>query len=467
MKLKVHEYRLKLNDKIMSKTTLKYLGIITMTLATFGCSKDDPITVVPDPVQEEPQPEDPKQEDPVVLPTLTSINPTNGPKATLVSISGGNFGTDTSKVKVFFNEQEATLETVTDTTITSMVPVGAGTGVVKVIVDGHELTGPEFEYELTVEVTTFAGSQLGDVDGIGTAAMFELPSRATIDPQGNLYITDFDNHKIKIISPEGEVSTLAGSTKGFVDGPATTAKFHRPMGIVLDKIGNVFVTEVNNHKIRKISPSGEVTTLAGGELGFADGNGVAAQFARPHGLAIDHDNNLYVADTDNNRIRKISPFGVVSTLAGSEEGFEDGAVKDAKFNRPMDIVFDQDHNLYVAEFGNNCIRKITPDGMVTTLTGGIEGFQDGVLAEAKFNSPFGLTIDPLGNLYVAEFNNHKIRKITSSGLVTTLAGGEEGFADGSGESAQFNSPTGIFHAPDGTIYVMDNSNHKIRKITQE
>jgi len=454
------------------KSITKYLGIIAMTLTIVGCGKDDSIDIVPDPVQEEPeqeepQPEDPKQEDPVVLPTLTSVDPAKGPKATLVTIEGTLFGTDASKVKVFFNEQEATVQTVTETAITSMVPVGAGTGVVKVIVDGHELAGPDFEYELTVLVSTLAGGIPGDADGQGTAAKFDTPSHMTMDSQGNIYVSDFSNHKVKIIGPNADVATLAGSTFGFADGTGTLAKFEQPTGIVMDEVGNIFVADRNNHRIRKIHPSGEVSTIAGGEKGFADGIGTAAQFDNPNGLAIDKDANLYVADAGNHKIRKISPLGEVSTVAGSEAGFEDGTWIDAKFNGPKAIVVDQESNLYVADEKNNSIRKITPDGMVTTLTGGTEGFQDGVLAEAKFHGPTGLAIDTLGNMYVAEFGNHKIRKIATSGVVSTLAGGEEGFADGAGDTAQFDSPFGILLAPDGTLYVGDSGNFRIRKITQE
>jgi len=448
------------------KTSLKYLGIITMILATFGCSKDDPITVVPDPLQKEPVKEDPKQEDPVILPTLTSIDPTKGPKATLVTIEGTLFGTDASKVKVFFNEQEATVQTVTDTTITSLVAVGAGTGSVKVIVDGHELAGPEFEYELTVEVSTLAGSIEGDLDGTAEAAMFNLPASATLDSQGNFYLTDLGNHKIKTISPSGEVTTLAGSTP-FTDGPANNGSFNNPVGIAIDEIGNVFVADRLNHSIRRITRAGEVSTLAGGEQGFADGIGPAAQFDRPSGLAIDQDNNLYVTDSGNNKIRKIDPRGHVSTLAGSTKGSADGPSSIAKFNFPVGIVVDQGLNLYVADQDNHSIRRISADGAVTTLAGGIQGFQDGSLAAAKFNQPTGLAFDSLGNLYVADLSNNRIRKISPQGIISTLAGGVDGFQDGSGSDSLFKRPFGLVVDAQNNVYVMDAENHRIRKITQE
>jgi len=455
------------------KSIAKYLGIIAMTLTIVSCGKDDPIDMVPDPVQEEPKQEEPKQEDPQpedpqpedsVVPTLTSIDPTSGPKTTLVTILGEHFGTDTSKIKVFFNEQEATIQTVADSIIKAEVPIGAGTGTVKVQVDSLELMGPEFEYELTVLVSTLAGSVQGDRDGTGTEAKFNVPARGVLDAQGNLYITDFGNHKIKKISPSGVVTTFAGSTQGFADGPSTSAKFTNPLGIVMDELGNIFVADNINHRIRRITPSGEVSTIAGSEQGFADGIGGAAQFSFPSGLAIDNENNLYVADAGNNAIRKIDPRGHVTSLTGGIEGSEDGDLTNAKFNNPKGIVFDKEFNLYVADEENHSIRKITPDGNVTTIAGGTKGLQNGSLAEAQFDQPTGLSFDSRGNLYVADFVNDGIRKISPEGVVSTLAGGTESLEN---SNAQFVRPFGLVVDAQNNVFVMVAHNNKIQKITQE
>lgn len=430
-------------------TAFRSILALTLILISISCSKDDSII--------EPQ-------NPVVI---NSISPTSGPKATVVIISGNNFGEDQNTVQVFFNGKEATVQSVTNTAIVTIVPPKAFTGHITIKINGEEITGPEFEYELTVLVSTLAGSTKGDVDGTGTAAKFDTPARAVLDAQGNLYLTDFGNSKIKIISPEGEVSTFAGSSRGFTDGPSTTAQFSRPVGIVMDEIGNFFVADRGNHCIRKILPSGEVSTIAGGVRGFVDGIGTAARFNEPSDLAIDGQSNLYVSDANNHKIRKIDPRGHVSTLAGSIEGFEDGSATEAKFNRPTDVVVDHESNLYVTDARNNRIRKIAPDGTVTTLAGSAQGFQDGVLAEALFDNPSGLAIDTLGNLYVADFTNHRIRKISVDGTVSTLAGSVSGSLNGSGAEAQFALPYGLVVDAEHNVYVMDAHNHRIRKITQE
>ncbi|MDR2208342.1 MAG: hypothetical protein LBE22_05145, partial [Azoarcus sp.] len=229
-----------------------------------------------------------------------------------------------------------------------------------------------------------------------------------------------------------KVSTLAGGEEGFADGVGGEAKFYWPFGITSDAAGNLYVADGGNHRIRKITPAGEVSTLAGGEEGFADGVGSDAEFDHPSGIAIDAAGNLYVADGGNHRIRKITPAGEVSTLAGGEEGFADGVGSDAKFEHPFGITVDAAGRLYVADTANDRIRKITPAGVVSTLAGGELGFADGVGSNAKFSRPFGITSDAAGNLYVADTVNNRIRKITPAGEVSTLAGSEEGFADGIG-----------------------------------
>lgn len=318
-------------------------------------------------------------------------------------------------------------------------------------------------------VTTLAGSgAFGFLDGTGAAAQFNAPWGVSTDATGNVYVADYLNNKIRKITPAGVVSTLAGSTQGFADDTGTAAQFYLPTGVATDAAGNVFVADTYNEKIRKITPSGVVTTFAGsGVYGFTDGTGAAAQFHDPFGIATDAAGNVYVADTNNNKIRKITPTGVVSTLAGSTYGFADGTGAMAQFYRPYGVATDAAGNVYVADKDNHKIRKITPAGEVSTLAGSTQGFADGIGTAAQFNNPYGVTTDAAGNVYVGDGLNNKIRKITPAGVVSTVAGSTAGFTDGTGVAAQFSRPYGVTTDAAGNVYVGDWNNSKIRKITQQ
>jgi sugar lactone lactonase YvrE len=322
-----------------------------------------------------------------------------------------------------------------------------------------------------VQVTTFAGSgEEGYANGTGTEAQFYGPFGLAFDKAGNLYVADEWNNRIRKISPKGEVTTFAGSgEEGYAAGISVEAQFYGPTGLAFDKAGNLYVAEERNNRIRKINPRVEVTAFAGdGKGSYANGTGVEAQFCEPFGLAFDRAGNLYVADSYNNRIRKISPKGEVTTFAGSgEEGYANGAGTEAQFNSPGFLVFDKAGNLYVADTGNNRIRKISPKGEVTTFAGsGEEGYANGTGVEAQFYGPAGLAFDKAGNLYVADMGNHRIRKISPKGEVTTFAGsGEEGYANGAGTEAQFYGPVGLAFDKAGNLYVADMGNHRIRKIS--
>jgi sugar lactone lactonase YvrE len=320
-------------------------------------------------------------------------------------------------------------------------------------------------------VSTLAGSTEGFMNAtIGTEAQFYKPTDVAVDAVGNVYVADYDNHKIRKISPAGAVTTLAGGNQGFLDATGTAAQFNNPYGIALDAAGNVYVADYGNHKIRKITPAGLVTTVAGTTRGFADGAGLtAAKFNNPNGLAVDTAGNVYVADYGNNRIRKISPTGDVSTLAGSDSrGFLDATGTAALFSSPYDVDIDVTGNVYVADYDNRKIRKITPLGVVTTLAGTTPGFADGEgLTAAQFNDPTGVAVDAAGNVYVADYDNHKIRKISPTGAVTTLAGSTSGFLDGTATAAQFSNPNGVALDAAGNVYLVDTGNHRIRKITQD
>jgi len=316
-------------------------------------------------------------------------------------------------------------------------------------------------------VSTLAGSTVGFRDGSGRSAQFNFPSGVSLDTEGNVYVADYGNHRIRKITPEGLVSTLAGSTVGFRDGSGRSAQFDRPSGGVLDAGGNVYVADEFNNLIRKITPEGLVSTFAGSIWGFRDGSGTSAEFNRPTGVALDAADNVYIANSYNHRIRKITPEGVVSTIVGSTQGFRDGDGTSAQFNYPYGVAVDAEGNVYVADSFNNRIRKITPEGLVSTFAGSTEGFRDGAGTSAQFNRPAGVGVDTAGIVYVADYYNHRIRKITPEGLVSTLAGSTEGFRDGDGRSAQFNGPYGVALDAEGNVYVADGDNHLIRKITPE
>jgi len=322
----------------------------------------------------------------------------------------------------------------------------------------------------TVMVSVFAGGEEGFADGEGSAAWFKRPSGIAIDTAGNLYVADSLNNRIRKITPKGEVSTLAGGERGFVDGKGSAARFDWPNSIVIDAVGNLYVADSLNNRIRMVTIEGEVSTLAGGERGLADGKGSTARFDTPLGIAMDAMGNLYVADTANDHIRKVTPEGDVSTFAGDKEGFFDRQGATAQLDGPTGIAFDAAGNLYVVDTNNERIRKVTPEGEIGTLAGGEQGFADGQGRSAQFFGPLGITIDVAGNLYVADALNNRIRKVTPKGEVSTLAGsgatglGKGDFADGEGNIAQFNEPHGIAIDAAGNFYVADTENNRIRKI---
>ena len=267
-----------------------------------------------------------------------------------------------------------------------------------------------------------------------------------------------------LLTLSGVVTTLAGSTQGYADDTGAAAQFSGSTGVAVDAAGNVYVADNYNHRIRKVSPTGVVTTLAGSTQGYADGTGAAAQCNNPSGVAVDVAGNVYVADWGNNRIRKVSPAGVVTTLAGSTQGYADGTGAAAKFDGPVGVAVDAAGNVYAADSSNRRICKVSPAGVVTTLAGSTKGYADGTGAAAKFDDPAGVAVDASGNVYVADWGNNRIRKVSPAGVVTTLAGSTKGYADGTGAAAQFSLPSCVAIDGAGTIYVGDHGNHRIRKI---
>lgn len=326
----------------------------------------------------------------------------------------------------------------------------------------------ELAFPGALPVTTLAGSGApAYLDGTGESAAFSSPGGVAVDNSGNVYVADYRNNRIRKISRAGVVTTLAGSGEaGSQNGPGASASFNLPLGIAADGSGNVYVADQDNSLIRKITPAGAVSTLAGsGFRGYNDGVGPEAMFYYPSGVAVDASGNVYVADSLNNVIRKVTPAGVVTTLAGSSRGNLDGTGSQAQFNEPRGVAVDSTgQNIYVADTGNHSLRRVTADGVVTTLAGsGTAGAQDGTGSASSFNSPWGLTVDGAGIVYVADYENHRMRKITPAGVVTTIAGAAPGFRDGA--KALFSNPLGVAVNGSGMLYVADYGNNRIRAMS--
>jgi sugar lactone lactonase YvrE len=316
-------------------------------------------------------------------------------------------------------------------------------------------------------VTIIAGSGgQGSGNGTGENASFDNPTSLALDTSGNIYVADYRNNLIRKVTAAGVVTTLAGTgVVGDGNGAPSVATFSQPIGIATDKYGNVYVADSNNNLIREISVSGVVSTFAGtGVPGAVNGTASTATFNYPEGLAVDTLGNVYVADYGNNLIREISSAGMVTTLAGDGgQGAVNGLDTAAMFNEPTAIAVDVSGNVYVSDFGNNMIRKISVSGGVTTLAGsGSTGVINGTGSTATFNGPTGVAVDASGNVYAADYGNNVIREITPAGAVTTLAG-----AGASGTSSQtytFNGPYGIALDVSGNIYVALYGNSTIVKV---
>lgn len=326
-------------------------------------------------------------------------------------------------------------------------------------------------------VTTLAGwpGWSGYADGQGANSRFDFTGSVRTDAAGTLYVADASNNTIRKITPAGVASTFAGSpgVAGSTDGSTSAARFNGPAGVAIDSAGNVFVADSQNYTIRKISPAGVVSTLAGsaGVRGHADGTGSNASFYDPQNLAVDSSGNLYVADGQGNSVRKVTPAGVVTTLAGSATpGAADGTGSAAQFNLLAGIAVDAAGNVYVGDYRNNTVRKINQAGAVTTLAGlaGTAGFVDGTGNAARLAGPTGMAVDAAGNVLVADSLNNAIRKITPSGVITTLSGAGPAAAeniDGPLGTARFNGSADVAIDGNGVIYVADGSNCTVRRIT--
>lgn len=332
-------------------------------------------------------------------------------------------------------------------------------------------------------VTTYAGTgSTGFVNGDTSVASFNKPFGICLDPEGNVYLADAYNNCIRKIGTDGLVSTYAGTgTAGYLDGPASEAKFNQPINICMDDAGNMYISDFLNQRIRKISQDMVVTTIAGtGVAGLLDGPAAQAKFNYPRGICLDDTGNIYIGDSWNHRVRKISLNGIVSTWAGggttigvqSVGDYVDASDTAARFYTPCELSIDLSNNIFVADAYNHRIRKIDSERMVTTIAGSgasgpdAGGFQDGPAEQALFKVPTACHVSLTGSIYVGDGQNQRVRKISTDDQVSTLAGsGETGFENGPDSLATFNFPRGCVMDYDlHRLYVVDYNNHAVRII---
>lgn len=332
-------------------------------------------------------------------------------------------------------------------------------------------------------INTIAGTGTGGFAGDGadaTAANFYNPAAIKRDAIGNLYIADFSNHRVRKIDTFGVVTTIAGNgvaTYGGDGGDATAASIRQPAGIALDGSGNIYISDNFNNRIRKVDAGGNISTVAGNGTGGYSGDGGAATAAminRPMGITTDATGNIYFADESNHVIRKVTvSTGVISTVAGNGiAGYSTGIATMSNLRQPKDVAVDASGNIYIADWMNHRVRMVNTSGNIVDLAGdGTMGFSgDGYPAtSARVNKPIAVWIDASGNLLVADNGNSRLRKIylAGAGHIATICGnGTVSFAGDGGpaSAAALNSPTGVFSDASGAIYFADQGNHRIRKI---
>ncbi|MEU9581004.1 RICIN domain-containing protein [Streptomyces chilikensis] len=336
--------------------------------------------------------------------------------------------------------------------------------------------------DLAPRITTIAGT--GDAgaqkdDGPAVTARLDRPYGLAMDSTGTLYLSDHNNHRVRKVTTDGRIRTVAGTgTAGFGGdhGPALSAQLDCPREVAVDRAGNLYIADSENHRIRKVTADGQIRTVAGtGTAGFSGDGGPAtsAELNCPYGVAVDSTGNLYIADTDNHRVRKVTPDGRIRTVAGTgTPGFSgDGSpAAAAQLNGPYGVAVDGAGDLYITDADNHRVRKVAGDGTISTVAGtGTDGFSGdgGPATSARLDFPLGVVADHTGALYVSDHNNHRVRKIAGDGTISTVAGtGTDAFSGDGGPatSAQLNYPFGLAVDCVGALYIADYVNNRVRKV---
>lgn len=331
-------------------------------------------------------------------------------------------------------------------------------------------------------IQTIAGTGVPGFSGDGgpaVAAQLNSPATVVPGPAGLLYIADVRNHRIRRVDAQGIISTVAGTGRpgfGGDGGPAIEAQLNQPLGLTVDAQGNLYIADTLNHRIRKVDVEGRITTAAGnGREGYSGDGGPAleASLSRPVGLTLDAEGNLYIADVFNHRIRKVDTQGRISTVAGNGEagfGGDGGPAVQASLFRPRDVAVDETGNLYIADTDNNRIRRVGGDGIITTIAGtGDMGFSGdgGPATEARLNLPRSVAVDSTGCLFISDMGNLRIRQVNREGIIITVVGnGEFGFSGDGGPATQarLGLPRGVRLDSSGAIYIADLDNHRVRVV---
>jgi sugar lactone lactonase YvrE len=338
-------------------------------------------------------------------------------------------------------------------------------------------------FALPGTITTIAGTGAAGFAGVGGSAIgaeLNEPLAFAFDPHGNIYFSDFANNTVFEITSSGLLGLVAGTgVRGYSGegGQAVDAELNHPQGLAFDIIGNLYITDGGGSRIRKVSPSGVITTVAGnGVPGYSGdgGSAINSELNFPGGVAVDALGNLYIADWGNNRIRKVAADGTISTIAGTGvPGFsgDGGPAINAELFNPQSISIDSSGNLFVADSGNNAIREVTTAGTIFAVAGiGSLGYSGdgGPATSAQLNSPLGVSVDKAENLFIADTGNNVIREVTASGIILTIAGdGAAGYSGdgGSALNAELNSPAHAVVDLAGELYIADSLNHRVREVT--
>jgi hypothetical protein len=403
--------------------------------------------------------------------TITSLKPAHGPYDTIDTLIGKGFDQIPQLDSILLNGKKLTLISRRPNQVVVKIPSMAGTGKIDVWYQGNVIHGPVFSYDSTFLVTTVAGSstEAGYINGQGLNARFKEPEGIAVDKTGNIYVSDKGNNCIRKITQDGNVTTFAGSVdalNGYVDATGSSARFSAPLGLCIDNNEILYVADQFNHRVRKVSKAGDVTTLAGitwntaPDGGQIDGDASVATFNTPFDITADSHSNVYVADFYNNKIRKITSSGTVSTIAGGDYyhyGHQDGDATTSLFSTPAFVAADPSGNIYAIDGDGHLLRKITSTGTVSTLLGPIEPGMEGIsgLFFAR-----GLTTDKTGNVYFGISTG--VIKMTPEGKVIRLAVGGIGELDGPVQVATYRAIAGIAVDDNGNIYITDNN--RVRKI---